>query len=45
MAYLACKELMVGYAGPPVAQDITFGVGAGDALMVVGYLIMNVFGT
>ncbi|WP_350455525.1 metal ABC transporter ATP-binding protein [Slackia heliotrinireducens] len=36
MAYLTCTALSVGYAGTPVARDISFSVGAGDALFVVG---------
>lgn len=36
MAYLTCSNLAVGYAGATVAQGISFSVGAGDALCIVG---------
>ena len=36
MSYLACEALCVGYGGTPVAEGITFSVGAGDAVVVVG---------
>lgn len=36
MAYLTCAELSVGYAAIPVADGISFDIGAGDAVFVVG---------
>ena len=36
MAYLTCTELSVGYGSTPVASGISFDVGAGDAVFVVG---------
>lgn len=36
MTYLVCESLSVGYGGVPVAEGITFSVGAGDAVFVVG---------
>lgn len=36
MAYLTCEDLAVGYAGVPVAEHISFAVGAGDMLCVIG---------
>ncbi len=36
MTYLVCEGLSVGYGGVPVAEGITFSVGAGDAVFVVG---------
>ena len=36
MAYLTCSDLAIGYSGTVVAKDISFSVGAGEALCVVG---------
>lgn len=36
MACLACTDLSVGYAGKAVVSGVSFSVGPGDALMVVG---------
>ncbi|MCR4870816.1 MAG: ABC transporter ATP-binding protein [Atopobiaceae bacterium] len=36
MPYLSCLDLSVGYAGKPVAEGISFSVGAGEMLAVVG---------
>lgn len=36
MAYLECNDLAIGYAGKPVANGLTFSVGAADALCIVG---------
>lgn len=36
MAYLTCSNLVIGYNGAAVAENISFAVGAGDALCVVG---------
>ncbi len=36
MAYLDCTDLAVGYDGIPVARGLTFAVGAGEALCVIG---------
>lgn len=36
MAYLACNELAVGYDGRPVATRLSFAVGPGDLLCVIG---------
>lgn len=36
MSYIKCENLMLGYEGVPVAQNINFEVYAGDYLCIVG---------
>lgn len=36
MAYLFCSDLCVGYAGKPVVEGVSFAVGAGEMLCIVG---------
>ena len=36
MAYITCKDLVLGYEGVAVTQPITFEVKKGDYLCVVG---------
>ena len=36
MPYLTAAALSVGYAGAPVAKAISFTVGAGDAVLIIG---------
>ena len=36
MAYLTCEDLVIGFPGQLVAEGISFSVGAGDLLCVIG---------
>ena len=36
MAYMSCKNLVLGYDGRAVTRDLTFEVNKGDYLCIVG---------
>ena len=36
MSYIKCEDLVLGYEGIPVAENISFEVGKGDYLCILG---------